>query len=664
MALPSNHAAPGSGSSSSHGPGSADVAGAKPRGDLAGFVKYFRHDILSGFLVFLIALPLCLGISLACGYPAVAGVFTAIIGAVLTTFLSDSELTIKGPAAGLIVIAIGAVTEFGFTGGQDPAADMQAYQMALAVGVAAGVIQIAFGLLRAGVLGDFFPTAAVHGMLAAIGIIIVLKQLPVTMGEVAKGEPLEILRELPDKFIHANPQITLIGSMSMLILFGLPMIANRWVKMIPAPMVVLLVAVPLGMYFDLSHEHTYTMLGSTYNLGESFLVNVPNNLLQAMAHPDFSALQSWMGWKWVIMFALIGSLESMLSAKAIDMLDPWKRKTNLNRDLVAVGFANTLAAMVGGLPMISEIVRSKANIDNGARTRFADLWHGVFLLGFVALVPFLIHRIPLAALAAMLVYTGFRLGSPREFLNVYKIGREQLAIFAITVVAVLATDLLIGIAIGIGVKLAIHLFNGVPLGSVFTPYLEVETRDDNTVVILAKGSAVFTNWIPFKRQIEQLGLVQKNNVVIDLSGTKMVDHSVMERLHEMEMDFDQAGLQLEVIGLDSHQQFSDHPFAARKRAFARIKRVTIVAESDLESQLIERCIKLGASGYTSIPCFGAGRRTAAAEAATRNAQVRLEVVVASEIAEQILDFIARDISPERAITACVETVEVLRRDQF
>jgi MFS superfamily sulfate permease-like transporter len=264
----------------------------------------------------------------------------------------------------------------------------------------------------------------------------------------------------------------------------------------------------------------------------------------------------------------------------------------------------------------------------------------------------------------MLVYTGYRLGSPREFLNVYKIGREQLAIFAITVVAVLATDLLIGIAIGIGVKLAIHLFNGVPLGSVFTPYLEVETRDDNTVVILAKGSAVFTNWIPFKRQIEQLGLVQKNNVVIDLSGTKMVDHSVMERLHEMQMDFDQAGLQLEVIGLDSHQQFSDHPFAARKRAFARIKRVTIVAESDLESQLIERCIKLGASGYTSIPCFGAGRRTAAAEAATRNAQVRLEVVVASEIAEQILDFIARDISPERAITACVETVEVLRRDQF
>ena len=167
------------------------------------------------------------------------------------------------------------------------------------------------------------------------------------------------------------------------------------------------------------------------------------------------------------------------------MLDPWKRKANLNRDLVAVGVANTAAAMVGGLPMISEIVRSKANIDNGARTRFADMWHGVFLLGFVALVPMLIHRIPLAALAAMLVYTGFRLASPKEFLNVYKIGREQLVIFVVTIIGVLATDLLIGIAIGIAVKFAIHLFNGVPLASFFKPFLDVETRDDNTVVISA-----------------------------------------------------------------------------------------------------------------------------------------------------------------------------------
>lgn len=636
-----------------------------PRGDLAGFKAYWPKDLLAGFLVFLIALPLCLGIALACGFPAIAGVFTAIVGSILTTFLSNAELTIKGPAAGLIVIAIGAVTDFGYTAGQNPAADMQAYRMALAVGVAAGLLQIAFGMVRAGVLGDFFPSSAVHGMLAAIGIIIMLKQLPIALGETARGEPLEILRELPGMLLNANPEIALIGAISLLILFGMPLIKNKSIRRIPAPLVVLLVAVPLGIYFDLSHEHTYSMFGHTYHLGEKFLVNVPGNMFKAITLPDFSALATPIGWKWVIMFALIGSLESLLSTKAVDMLDPWKRKTNLNRDLVAVGIANTAVATIGGLPMISEIVRSKANIDSGARTRFADFWHGVFLLGFVALVPMLIHRIPLAALAAMLVYTGFRLASPKEFVNVYRIGREQLVIFVVTVVAVLATDLLIGIAIGIGVKFLIHMLNGVPLRSLFKPTLEVEVRDESTVVITARESATFANWIPFKRQIEHYGLVQRNNLILDLGGTKIVDHSVMERLHELEMDFEQAGLQLDVLGLEGHEQLSNHPRAARRRRLTRLKRVTIVTQEDLEPQLTERCIALGASGYTSSPCHGAGRRTwHDSNVATLHTQVRIEVVALPDVAEQILEYICREIATEHPVTACVETVEVLTPGQF
>jgi MFS superfamily sulfate permease-like transporter len=286
------------------------------------------------------------------------------------------------------------------------------------------------------------------------------------------------------------------------------------------------------------------------------------------------------------------------------------------------------------------------------------------LLGFVALVPWLIHKIPLAALAAMLVYTGFRLASPREFINVYKTGIEQLVIFTCTLFAVLATDLLIGIAIGIFVKFVIHFLNGVPLRSFFKPYLEVEIRDDNTVVISAQGSAVFSNWIPFKRQIEQLGLFQKNNVVVDLSGTQLVDHSVMERLHEMELDFEQAGLKLEVIGLETHQQFSEHPHSARKRGMARLRRVTVVADVVLEERLTDKFIELGASGYTSIPCSGAGRRALADKGAARNAQVRIEVVAPYPVAEDILRYVQKEVAPAHRVTACLETVEVLQSDHF
>jgi MFS superfamily sulfate permease-like transporter len=546
---------------------------AVPRGNAAGFARYLPQDAAAGFLVFLIALPLCLGISLASGVPPIAGIFTAVVGAIITTFLSDSELTIKGPAAGLIVIVLGAVHAFGFTGGRDLDADMNAYRMTLAIGVVAGIVQILFGLLRAGVLGDSFPTSVVHGMLAAIGVIIVLKQVPVAIGQKASGEPLEILRELPDTVSRLNPQIACIGAVSMIVLFAWPYLrirlGVRWLKGIPGQLVVLLVAVPLGMLFGLGNDHTYDFAGRTYQVGPAFLVNVPRNMLAAVAFPDFTVFASpatrGAGVVWVVMFSLVGSLESLLSAKAIDMVDPWRRKTKLDRDLIAVGVANVAASSIGGLPMISEIVRSKANIDNGARTRFADLWHGLFLFAFVALLPGLVCTIPLAALAAMLVYTGCRLASPNEFISIYKIGREQLVIFASTLVGVLATDLLVGVLIGIAVKFFIHLLNGLPIRTMFKPFLEVIVLDESTVQVDARGSAVFSNWIPFRRQICQLGLEQQHNIVVNLEGTKLVDHSVMEGLHTLRSDFERAGLTLEVIGLDAHHALSNHPFATRKR---------------------------------------------------------------------------------------------------
>lgn len=518
-----------------------------PRGTSAGFRLYWKSDLLSGFLVFLIALPLCLGIALACGYPAIAGIFTAIIGGVLSTFFSNSELTIKGPAAGLIVIAIGCVTEFGFTFGANPEADFQAYRLALGVGVAAGAIQILIGVFRAGILGAFFPTAAVHGLLASIGVIIIAKQVPVTLGLGSEGTPLELLAKIPSFILNMDPHVGVIGIVSLVVMFGYPFLRIPGIRAIPAPLVVLVITVPLGIY---------------YGLGQEFLVNVPRNMFGALTFPDFSGIATGTGIKYIILFALIGSLESLLSVKAVDEIDPYRRKTNYDGDLLAVGVGNTLSAFVGGLPMISEIVRSRANIDNGAKTRFANMFHGLFLLVFVALVPMLINKIPLAALGAMLVFTGFRLASPREFVHMYHVGREQLIVFVSTIIGVLATDLLSGIAIGILVKALIHLVNGAPLASLFRLRVDVRSSADGATVAV-KDAAVFSTWIGLKKRLE--GAKSQGTVTLDLSETALVDHTVMERLSETEKEFEASGSSLAVRGLDSHRALSEDPTAARVR---------------------------------------------------------------------------------------------------
>jgi len=538
---------------------SADI----PEGTLDGMKRYLRHDLLSGFLVFLIALPLCLGISLACGYPAIAGIFTAIIGGLVGATLSNSELTIKGPAAGLIVIAIGCVVEFGFTGGKDPSADFQAYRLALGVGVAAGIIQTCSGLLRAGILAELAPTSVIHGMLAAIGIIIIAKQFPIMMGLSAKGEPLELLMEIPTFVTEMNPEIGLIGVLSLAIMVAYPLVRFGALTKIPAPLIVLVIAVPLELYFDLDHPHAYSFNHQEYQVGPHFLVNVPASMVSALAFPDFSGLLTVIGVKYVILFTLIGSLESLLSAKAVEIFDPWKRKANLNRDLTAIGIGNTVAACIGGLPMISEIVRSKANVDNGAHTRFANFYHGMFLLLFVALAPGLVNEIPLAALAAMLVYTGFRLASPAEFLHVYHVGKEQLLVFLATIIGVLAIDLLVGIVIGIAVEMLLHLVNGASLASLFRPRHEVAPTGNGTMRVLVKDAATFTTWFALRGRLQEL--LGQHDVEVDLSETRLVDHTVMARLYEIQKDQASQDRRLTISGLDQHRPFSNHVAAARKK---------------------------------------------------------------------------------------------------
>ncbi len=649
----------------------SDVKAEVPRGDARGFVKFFKNDVLSGFFVFLIALPLCLGISLASGYPPMAGIFTAIVGSIITSFISNSELTIKGPAAGLIVIALGCIEDFGGNGFVDgiSEADMIAYRSALAVGVAAGALQILFGILRAGILGEFFPRSAIHGMLAAIGVIIIAKQVPVALGVTAKGEPLHLLLSIPKFIMEANPAIALIGITSLVILFSWPAVRKRIKPMaaVPPQLIVLVVSVIMGMWLNLLHEHSYVLQGHKYPLGEQFLVKMPGEIFgmfKEITLPDFTALQQGKAWVWVFMFFIIGTLESILSAKAVDSLDPWRRKTKMDRDILGVGIANLCAAMVGGLPMISEIVRSKANIDNGARTRFADMWHGIFLLICVALLPTTLHKIPMAALAAMLVYTGSRLAHPTEFVHVYHVGREQFIIFVVTMAVTLATDLLIGIGAGIALKFLIHTINGVPLKSFFKTFLNTEQLDEKTTLIRAHESAVFSNWIPFRRQLEQIALVQRQNIVLDVSDTKLIDHTVMEKLHEMQQELETEGLSLNIIGLESHRPLAEHEQAARKRGLARLRRVTVIASADLEERFEREFIQLGASGFTVIPCRGAGRSQLNEHTITMEDNIRIEVVVPFDICDKILRFLRNDMIPNFKVTAVVETIEVVLAEQF
>jgi MFS superfamily sulfate permease-like transporter len=247
---------------------------------------------------------------------------------------------------------------------------------------------------------------------------------------------------------------------------------------------------------------------------------------------------------------------------AVDKLDPYQRHSNLNKDLTAVGVGNLVAGSIGGLPMIAEIVRSSANVNNGAKTSWANFFHGAFLLLFVVFFPRLIHSIPLAALASLLVFTGFRLASPREFANVMGIGKEQLFIFIVTIISVIATDLLIGVAIGILVKLFIHVLHGAKLSNLFKIYFTQTLQSDGSVLIKIQGAAVFSNFLSLK---ETLAAMEKGKkIIFECSGVTLIDHSVMEFFHEFQHDYESQGGTCELSGLDQHEAFSDHPLAARR----------------------------------------------------------------------------------------------------
>jgi MFS superfamily sulfate permease-like transporter len=519
-----------------------------PKDGFAGLRAHWFTDATSGFLVFLIALPLCLGIAMASGFPPFAGLITAMVGGLLVSPIMGSRLSIKGPAAGLISIAAAAVLDLG-NGNV-----AQGYPLVLAVVVAVGLVQAVFGLLKLGKWGDLFPTSAVHGMLAAIGIIIISKQLPVLLGiKPVATKPLELLAEFPQWLDQLIPSVALIGGISLGVLILWNYLPKAFSKKMPAALVVLLVSI--GAAHFLKIESTSR-------------VALPDSFLGGFSFPDFSQIFSSKSLEYIVMFALVGSLESLLTVKAVDGLDPYHRKSDANKDLVAVGLGNSLSGLMGGLPMIAEVVRSSANVNNGAQTRWSNFFHGSFLLLFVALIPNFLELIPLSALAALLLFTGFRLASPSLFALTAKIGWDQLLVFGTTVILTLVEDLLVGIFVGTALELLLQLIHGVRWNELFTLHVEKDFFED-TIHVHISGNLGFGNLVKLNRLVHDLPSGRPISVHLDKSV--FIDHTSMEYLHHLKHSIERNQGQLTFDGLNQFKGISKHELSSRKKA----KRATV-----------------------------------------------------------------------------------------
>ncbi len=535
-----------------------------PKTGIAGLKAHFKDDLIAGLVVSLIALPLCLGIATASGVPPLAGIVTAIVGGILASRIGGTFVTISGPAAGLIVITLGAVESMGAPG------SFEGYPHALGAIVIGGLIMALFGVLKVGKVGDYFPSAAVHGMLAAIGVIIMIKLLFPALGVAKpKGEILEVATEIPHAFMHLNIYATLVSIVALAILIIHPIIKSKIIKVIPAPMWVLIFTIPLAMFIGVD------------NLD---MVNLDGGLLGGggLKLPSFEKIGESAFWVAVIGVALVSAIESLLSAKAVDSLDPYKRTSNLDKDLISMGAGSSLAAALGGLPMISEIVRSSANVNNGAKTQWSNLIHGVFLLIYVLIGVYVIEMIPNAALAAMLVFTGFKLAHPKEFKHMYQIGLMELEIFIITLVAVLATDLIIGIVIGILFKYILVISKGTKFNELFKSHLDIEIKG-KTKIIHLKGAQIFSNYLSLKKKMDS-GVEKYDEVLLDFTDVTFVDHTVIEHLEDYERNAKLAGKEVHIRNIDSLNPLSAHPLAARDRNAKRALQNTITDKREIKLQ--------------------------------------------------------------------------------
>ncbi|MFT7035417.1 MAG: carbonic anhydrase [Cyclobacteriaceae bacterium] len=524
---------------------------------LKGLVYHWKEDTLAAISVSLVALPLALGIAIASDAPPMSGVLAAIIGGMVTTFFRGSHVAINGPAAGLIVVVLAGVESLGDENGSG-------FPYVLAAIVISGLIQVVLGLLKLGKIGDLFPTSVVNGMLATIGITIFAKQFHMALGiHASPGSALHALIEIPSSLLNLNPVITGISVISLLILIFQSHLRIGFLKNIPAPLQVMLVAVPMVFFINYFGSEDIKVFGSPLYITQKYLVDIPSNLLDSIIFPDFSKIHLAQFWLVVISITLVATIETLISTKAVDKLDHHGRRTDLNKDLFAVGLSTAVSGFLGGLPIITVIVRSSVNVNHHAKTRWSNFYHGVILLAMVFFLPFVINEIPQACLAAILVHTGYKLASPSVFKSALFKGWEQLFILVTTLIASLAIDLLWGIMIGIGATLFIHWVRSGLHYTTFTRHLfhakiDVVEESNKVIHVEIKGIANFAIMLKLINSLKNLG--SENHYIVDFSRTKLVDSTVLEFIHDhREKYFTKSDF--EFTGLDVHNTSSPHPLA-------------------------------------------------------------------------------------------------------
>ena len=526
-----------------------------PKKGIQGLIENWQSDLIAAVSVALIALPLSLGIALAAGAPAMSGIISAIVGGVVTTLYRGGHVSVNGPAKGVIgVILLGIALMDDGSG--------QAFNYILAAVVVSGAIQAVLGLLKLGRLAEIFHTSVIHGILAAIGIIIVAKQIHVAMGTTSDSP--SIVQNLIDAVVflpQVNPFVLIISLVGLLLLLFHSKISNRFFHFLPAPMWVIALSIPFVYAFNFFDQHTLSFFGRAYEVGPNLLLDIPSSFADSIMHPNFSKIDTIEFWTTVFSILIITSIESLAIAKAVDKIDPYKRKTDLNKDLTGIGLSTMAAGLIGGLPIIAVIIRSTVNIHNGAKTRWSNLYQGLLLLLFIVVLSPIMSQVPLCAFAILLVYTGFKLASPAVFKQAYAQGTEQLLFFVGTMVLTLYTNLLIGLLGGLLLALTTHMLLArmtIPqfFRMVYHSRTKLINRPDDGYDLKIRGIANFLGILKIDKLVTQIP--SGADVNIDLSETRLVGMTYMDYLVEFLKSQRESGGNVFITGLDSHVSSSGY----------------------------------------------------------------------------------------------------------